>query len=786
MDHFPAIKNPAYPNIRVPLLGSQDKRYIYDHKGFYGYPERAGFDVSVLRRRRIPEGKSSEDTASFLQAWLFFGLFEEFFQFSWMIECNNSTKPLQDILTKTDENGQNIICTKALTHILPMWVDQQVALEKDFLDKDIDVNIHSHRQRFATTIQRRLSKIDHLLSEAGQYVRTILFKDGQFSKLMPPDVCLSIAILGETLSFTRNLAYVIAPESEQRVVWTPLALALGLGPLWESELLMKSLDLPESLGSMTFTRWGEVSCLAQRLQERGFCRSEINFFQGYTISSAYFASRIPRVRKGNHVECTDTKCIAYQVTSEYQPMHVHGNYCDPLLCPFIEAETDKLSSLLRRGATPVISVCSMENDSQELMIDIKSSTLVKQYVAISHVWSDGLGNPDSNAMYRCQLLNIQKMVNLLGVMIGSSKPVHFWIDTLCIPVHDVQDRRCALNNMARYYSDASCVLVLDADLMACSTAISSNEFLMRMCLSTWMRRLWTLQEGILAKELWAPVRGGISSINRLVSSFSCQQSVADIYAYAPCVTFGIIAKTTDKTELLLNISIIAHRRSTSKTDDESICLAHLLGLDVGPIIGLTHSKRMEKIWASLQKIPLSVLRLRCPRLSTPGFRWAPETLIHASEIIKSTQALADRVDSGLMFRSPGYLFSDSMLDLSEDNLFIALDNPRSIYLLDHEPVPVKVENPILLIPDPDYVEYHQFLDECLPHCERKHCVIASFVRCMQKPDYIEVHHELDTYMMSLEQSGTSNKRIMIPPTLNLRLLTARVGNTEDNPMWLLT
>lgn len=123
MDHFPIIHNPIYPPIRVPVLGSRNKRYVYDHKGFYGYPERAGFDLSVLKTREIPEGKYSDDVASFLQAWLFFGLFEEFFHFSWVVEPDTSTTTLQNILTRTDEKGHDVICTNILTQILPMWVD---------------------------------------------------------------------------------------------------------------------------------------------------------------------------------------------------------------------------------------------------------------------------------------------------------------------------------------------------------------------------------------------------------------------------------------------------------------------------------------------------------------------------------------------------------------------------------------------------------------------------------------------------------------------------------------
>lgn len=171
--------------------------------------------------------------------------------------------------------------------------------------------------------------------------------------------------------------------------------------------------------------WGSVSCLTQRLEESRFCRSEIKFLQGYTISSAYFASRMARTKKGNHAECTETKCVAYQVTSDYHPMHVNDDNCIGSHCLLIGPETKRISSLLPKEATPVISVCSMQTDSQKVTVEVEDSTLVDQYIAVSHVWSDGLGNPKSSALYCCQVQRIQIMVNDLKRPYASSSPIHF-------------------------------------------------------------------------------------------------------------------------------------------------------------------------------------------------------------------------------------------------------------------------------------------------------------------------------------------------------------------------
>lgn len=48
-----------------------------------------------------------------------------------------------------------------------------------------------------------------------------------------------------------------------------------------------------------------------------------------------------------------------------------------------------------------------------ICLDTTSSKRQVRYVAISHIWADGLGNPKENAMPRCQLMLLQAGVNAL-------------------------------------------------------------------------------------------------------------------------------------------------------------------------------------------------------------------------------------------------------------------------------------------------------------------------------------------------------------------------------------
>ena len=55
--------------------------------------------------------------------------------------------------------------------------------------------------------------------------------------------------------------------------------------------------------------------------------------------------------------------------------------------------------------------------------------------------------------------------------------------------------------MRDVYTSAERVLVYDAELMASTSKASYEELNMRIGCSRWIRRLWTVQEAVLAKRL---------------------------------------------------------------------------------------------------------------------------------------------------------------------------------------------------------------------------------------------------------------------------------------------
>lgn len=83
---------------------------------------------------------------------------------------------------------------------------------------------------------------------------------------------------------------------------------------------------------------------------------------------------------------------------------------------------------------------------------------------------------------------------------GTARP--FWIDTLCVPVKSIEGRKAAIRKMHEMYKHAESVLLLDRSLQECSGKASPTECLIRIAMSSWSSRLWTLQEAALARNIY--------------------------------------------------------------------------------------------------------------------------------------------------------------------------------------------------------------------------------------------------------------------------------------------
>ena len=84
----------------------------------------------------------------------------------------------------------------------------------------------------------------------------------------------------------------------------------------------------------------------------------------------------------------------------------------------------------------------------------------------------------------------------------------------------------------------------------------------------------------------------------------------------------------------LTAELLQHR-STSVAADEPLVLANILGFDVTEFLGLGHELGMSLFWSKVKllgpgELQSGILFCPTPKLSLPGFRWAPRTFMNPS------------------------------------------------------------------------------------------------------------------------------------------------------------
>ena len=285
----------------------------------------------------------------------------------------------------------------------------------------------------------------------------------------------------------------------------------------------------------------------------GWCASVVSeILQSYTASTAYYLSAIPcpRVVAGNpdHRNCTDEKCNLNYDERNYQQAHTsqcqgdeHGH------CQMIDAPVEDIANILQAGGIPLVKLTSRGLVAKRVEYGLP-------YVAATHVWAGGLGNPKGNIMWLCQLQELSRLTALSQKAIRrfqddplpetwlpticetiinpfrwlpKSSPTWYWIDTLTIPRVDeetafphyietvLEKRVLAIDRMTQTYAAADSAVVLDPELRRlnlrwyqrptdpddCEVDRILLQIFSSILISSWMTRCWTYQEGAVAKEL---------------------------------------------------------------------------------------------------------------------------------------------------------------------------------------------------------------------------------------------------------------------------------------------
>ena len=382
----------------------------------------------------------------------------------------------------------------------------------------------------------------------------------------------------------------------------------------------------------------------RKLIGKGWCPNQVVMCLSTvgSVATAYCAS-LRRHHVRNHSLCSSEECVAYRITVDSAATkHVnHGCSCSHLAAPRVLVETS-----IRRREIPLVFLGT--SHTGQMRIQIVKWEPKYRFVAITHVWSHGLGNAIGNSLPLCQLWRIHGfVVNLIEA------PCLFWLDTLCVPREPIQLRRHAIEGIRGVYERACMTLVLDEELLSYRAFdMSEEEKLMKIFLSSWMRRLWTLHEATRSKALVFQFFDGVYSVfeaiqrrlriikgNRHQVVFAHPHSLQTVSAFYSILLFR---NKTDEASRLAGLWALLRWRHLSWAEDETICMSNILGLDpalVDMLLQTPVQQRMEKFLRLFTFYPTQLLFLRGPRLDVQGLRWAPASWLHCGKLFEEQLAL---------------------------------------------------------------------------------------------------------------------------------------------------
>ncbi|KAL8988373.1 MAG: hypothetical protein Q9177_002543 [Variospora cf. flavescens] len=628
MDHIPLPFNCSFPPIQVPYLDTTP----LDTGSWYTYPQRHGWQVEQPREKihlwRNGEKRPVSETAAFVQSWLYFALLRDVTGDTFSVDYVSREGGGDD--------GKRVISIAGLEELLGAWTAR--------LAGNADI----------TETKEKLSKLYKLLIEhrsIGLRIHICGIDLGNDT------IMLAIAVLSERL-----MAAVID-------LYAYLGLETPVEQTWR--VRHEGVD---DLGQP----------ILKLMRARGWCpydvrRLDIDINE---LSILYYYSNLkaPRSSK-DHSKCSGERCLAMLTNPATYRLSHRREGCS---CPLLFADQEEVAQILEQGSIPLISMMPGP-DHEALKISVKDLAQGHRFVAISHVWAEGSGNVNDNALQTCLLEDISEQVRKLP-WDGSSSDYAFWIDTLCVPVRPPNLQVLALNKMRVPYERADHVLVLDSHLRSLDSSKSSpTELFAQVSCSSWMRRLWTLQEGRLARKVWFQFADKAMDVQSIFAVFDRSRVPSKVENWMRLSLYiqlwmqiwyrGDPVKNTSRVSAMIGYTSLALRsRSVSVPSDEALCLFNLMDMDITRVTTVPPAERMMVFWRSFERVPRGfVFSKASSKLSQEGLHWAPSSFMgfQSEKEWSGPQGLnspgpddphAVPTGLGLQVALPGFIFHQGLIE----------------------------------------------------------------------------------------------------------------------------
>lgn len=471
MDHLPKVKLFEGAILKVPYLADRD----YDGGSFGDYPQRRGWDLKRLLSRDFSE-HSSDETASFLQTWLFFGILHEIREYSGV----TSNEPF---VTESEE-GKKWIYTADLDAYIKRWVEHLEAVSGE-----------EGRVKSSIAQLTRSLMVLHTMTN-------VLY--GSDHSPLPDEVVLSFKVLGSTFDgvfvwlwdVQRPVSWGLKDIAASRMLsqgWCPRDVALTCHHLSEIAMLyasyIKREYVLEDHASCT-----EDRCAVNQIDEASYrtkhtttdCQCGHVEPDQHQIQEILAKGQVPVVSLTPKIAPDGTKTL---------DVGIKGHRYLRWFVAFSHVWSDGLGNS-QRNSLPMCQLQALYDIAVDRPWD-------EMFGAVEHQFQELKTDPEISEKWFNRVDRLGKKIlpathNIIdAVRDRRGRPISIWIDTLCVPL-DKAFRKIAIAGLKHVYSSAMFTIVLDAELQRTSCICEAEENLMRIAISGWMRRAWTFQEGILA------------------------------------------------------------------------------------------------------------------------------------------------------------------------------------------------------------------------------------------------------------------------------------------------
>lgn len=153
----------------------------------------------------------------------------------------------------------------------------------------------------------------------------------------------------------------------------------------------------------------------ERMIRSGWCSHQVNHLSlKYDLETFLYLTTLERspLRHADRQRFSlHESCVAYNThPTNNETRHTTADCACPMICVPYES----LIKIIRKGRVPLLSIESGSADASERhKLQVQPRSRTSKYVAVSHVWADGLGNPNANGLPSCQIEGLKASVPAL-------------------------------------------------------------------------------------------------------------------------------------------------------------------------------------------------------------------------------------------------------------------------------------------------------------------------------------------------------------------------------------